>query len=157
MRKAKNKRRPRKKKQKTKPTYAELQDAFVKLREWELLGGMSSSAVAPIKRPRNFQTPTADASIVPLLLINLITIAGPAERLGGTASASPHVGTRSLDTRPEKFSTPFLRHTWQPFVCSVLSLAQPGRKSLDISAVESTFGVEGFPNVVAEGNLQRSD
>lgn len=28
----------------------------------EAAGGMSSSAVAPIKRPRNFRTPTADAS-----------------------------------------------------------------------------------------------
>lgn len=93
-------------------------------------------------------------SIAPLLLINLINITAPAERLGGTMSASPRVGTSSLDTCLETFSAPSLPPT---HLAAARRSYAPSSRPFSREGSREKVGVKGFPYTVAEGNLQRSD
>lgn len=122
MRKAKNKWKPRKKKKKTTLCLLQCQNAgcICEIAWVEAAGGMSSSAVAPIKRPRNFQTPTADASTP-----------GELDRTAPLNKPDNHHGTSRASRRHRECASPcwkhpawthawrsfplpsFLRHAWQ--------------------------------------------
>lgn len=92
MRKAKNKWRPRKKNKKKKHfclLRCRTAGCICEIARVEAAGGMSSSAVAPIKRPRNFQTPTADAS-TPGELDRTAPLNKPDEHHGTSRASRPH-------------------------------------------------------------------
>lgn len=97
MRKAKNKWRPRKKKQKKHLCLLQCRTAgcICEIARVEAAGGISSSAVAPIKRPRNFQTPTADAST-----------AGELDRAAPLNKPDKHHGTSRASRRHHECVSP---------------------------------------------------
>lgn len=162
MRKAKNKWRPCKRTPKKPLCLLQCRTAgcICEIARVEAAAGMSSSAVAPIKRRRNFQTPTADAS-TPGELDRTAPLNKPDKHHGTSRASRRHHECVSpcWNIQPGHMPGDVFRSlpssdtlgSGAPFVRSVLSPIQPGRKSL------STLGVKGFPYTVAEGNLQRSD